>query len=196
MESCHTRESNQSCTSASLKRVSDTMSVCLFSNYEYCDGEWIMGSCSLSLRGCQLIDHIFSVMSAIFAFHYKFHAREAVPKLAPTAKIVKRKRNPVSCLPCRTKKWVSGLSAARPVDTISWLTVRLRCDRAQPCNNCSKRDLSSGCSYAMPATAMGGSAHERLYQLQSLIVDLGQSESSGSSNNYVRCLSGNCHNVY
>ncbi|KAK5267537.1 hypothetical protein LTR40_014363, partial [Exophiala xenobiotica] len=50
----------------------------------------------------------------------------------------KRNRIPLSCAPCRHRK--------------------LKCNRQQPCDNCTKRGDSSSCAYAAPAARKKGSS--------------------------------------
>ncbi|KIW48321.1 uncharacterized protein PV06_00923 [Exophiala oligosperma] len=50
----------------------------------------------------------------------------------------KRNRIPLSCAPCRHRK--------------------LKCNRQQPCDNCTKRGDNSSCTYAAPATRKKGSS--------------------------------------
>ncbi|KAI9172634.1 Fusarisetin A cluster transcription factor fsa6 [Paramyrothecium foliicola] len=73
-------------------------------------------------------------------------------------KVEKRNRPPVSCEPCRTRK--------------------LKCNRAQPCDSCIKRDKASACHYAANATrnkstsAKPRDLKDRLNSLENLVSSL------------------------
>ena len=81
--------------------------------------------------------------------------------------VQKRKRQPVSCTPCRTR--------------------RSRCDRGRPCTTCTQRGLSPiTCTYAVSDEGRSqssktttsshndveGQAHQRLQHLESLVLEL------------------------
>ncbi|KAI4727582.1 hypothetical protein E4T49_04601 [Aureobasidium sp. EXF-10728] len=72
----------------------------------------------------------------------------------------KRARSQLSCIACRKGK--------------------LRCNRATPCDQCTKRSKESACSYLPPATKPRGpqDVKGRIKHLEQLVVDLMNSKSS------------------
>ncbi|KAH6610886.1 n-terminal binuclear zn cluster-containing [Trichoderma cornu-damae] len=100
----------------------------------------------------------------------------------------KRNRVPLSCYPCRTRKYVfiSGLSR----DESPWLQrannerhLFSKCDRNHPCSNCTKREGNdtTSCSYAAPATrkksqnlvdASPDDMQNRIDRLEGLVLSL------------------------
>ena len=71
--------------------------------------------------------------------------------------------------------------------TFFWLTEyplrRVRCDRQSPCGTCSRRGLARSCVYSadtqehiLPRSA--GTVHERIHQLESLVISLMRQDTS------------------
>ncbi|KAM0497718.1 hypothetical protein ACHAP8_006566 [Fusarium lateritium] len=84
----------------------------------------------------------------------------------------KRNRVPLSCYPCRTRKYVH-------LDP----TIPTKCDRSHPCSNCTKREgmNTSSCSYATPVSrkknqSQGDSSPDdmqnRIDRLEGLVLSL------------------------
>ena len=102
-------------------------------------------------------------MTDISQFVHKFRANGDTGTNANN-KVGKRNRQPLSCLPCRTKK--------------------LKCDRAHPCEMCIKRNDEGSCTYSRPPTsgkadvAGRAKAHDRLRQLEQLVMQMAESNAS------------------
>lgn len=85
----------------------------------------------------------------------------------PHRKVIKRNRQVVSCVPCRTRK--------------------LKCDRQQPCNSCVKRSDAVSCKFFGASGAASVGSHSpsmprkqmrvRLQQLEDLVNGMMQPES-------------------
>lgn len=75
----------------------------------------------------------------------------------------KRARSQLSCTACRHGK--------------------LRCNRAAPCDQCTKRSKESACSYLPPAARVKGpqDVKGRIQHLERLVVDLMNSRASNSN---------------
>ncbi|TGO19249.1 hypothetical protein BTUL_0005g00980 [Botrytis tulipae] len=86
----------------------------------------------------------------------------------------------LSCTFCRTRKYANKIRS-----TLYWPytdPTRLKCDRNSPCNNCSKRDLSSSCTYIHNSRAKTShtqrtrekpkDVQDRIQQLEELVVIL------------------------
>lgn len=75
----------------------------------------------------------------------------------------KRARSQLSCTACRQGK--------------------LRCNRATPCDQCTKRSKESACSYLPPKTKSKGpqDVKSRIHHLEQLVVDLMNSRSSNDN---------------
>lgn len=96
-------------------------------------------------------------MADISAYTHKFRATGDAYQQHGTGKVTKRNRQPLSCVPCRTRK--------------------LKCDRGHPCETCIKRSDENSCSYGKtpPTQTEGGSrlkAQERLKQLEQLVMQM------------------------
>ncbi|THV51830.1 hypothetical protein BGAL_0097g00080 [Botrytis galanthina] len=76
----------------------------------------------------------------------------------------KRNRVQLSCTPCRHAK--------------------LRCDRAQPCSQCQKKDRVGSCSYPtpLPRKKAAMTMHKRLKHLESLVKDVMNSQQLAEPN--------------
>ncbi|ETN39712.1 uncharacterized protein HMPREF1541_05938 [Cyphellophora europaea CBS 101466] len=104
-------------------------------------------------------------------FVHKFRANGDVFQNGPSSKVIKRNRQPLSCLPCRQRK--------------------LKCSRQQPCDTCIKREDEASCSYAKPVQKGGSKpdaskskAQDRLRQLEELVmqmVDSNQTQQPGAA---------------
>ena len=100
----------------------------------------------------------------------------------------RRNRIPLSCAPCRTRKYVTTPTsdaeryARNALAVMMFLTLaRLKCNRQQPCDNCTKRGDVTSCSYATPGarkkqsnTSSSGSSpvdmQQRVERLESLLL--------------------------
>ncbi|KAK6379404.1 hypothetical protein LTS17_006322 [Exophiala oligosperma] len=88
-----------------------------------------------------------------------------------TSKITKRPRESLACNQCRKSK--------------------LRCDRAQPCGSCVKRDVATACSYHRPtpsnhsqnegARSSSSVAEDRLMHLEAMVRELMEHQQQQSS---------------
>jgi len=91
-------------------------------------------------------------------------------------KVEKRNRPPVSCEPCRTRKyatfsclWISRRRRAHKH------ICRLKCNRGLPCDTCARRARSSLCTYAAsanrnkPEPSKGRALKDRLGTLENLV---------------------------
>lgn len=121
-------------------------------------------------------------MADISAFQHKFRATGDTVHHEPSSKINKRNRLPVSCLPCRTRKYL--LAVPGYLDTTDATVYRLKCDKGHPCDSCTKRGDESSCSYRNDPTAARSKtlangntsrAQERLHHLEGLVMQLLQS---------------------
>jgi hypothetical protein len=98
-------------------------------------------------------------MADMAQFVHKFRANgDAFPNNSPS-KVIKRNRQPLSCLPCRQRK--------------------LKCSRQQPCETCVKRNDESSCTYAKPVQkgenktdVSRAKAQDRLRQLEDLVMQM------------------------
>jgi hypothetical protein len=98
---------------------------------------------------------------------------------AGPVKVEKRNRPPISCEPCRTRKY-----ATFPLPQISRRRhahrqiCRLKCDRSSPCSACVRRDISSLCKYAVnasrskPGRSKPRDVKDRLNTLENLVSSL------------------------
>jgi hypothetical protein len=101
----------------------------------------------------------------ISQFQHKFRANgDAFPHTSQ-AKVIKRNRQALSCLPCRQRK--------------------LKCSRQQPCETCVKRNDESSCIYAKATTksdhkseSSRAKAQDRLRQLEDLVMQMVDSDST------------------
>jgi hypothetical protein len=108
-------------------------------------------------------------------------------------KIEKRNRPPVSCNPCRTRKYVAlprcilGThdegSGDEPELTLDF---RLKCNRALPCDTCVKRGKEDICQYApnadrTKAEAKKGAVADQLKRLEDMIFSLTEQKTSPSA---------------
>lgn len=92
-------------------------------------------------------------------------------------RVEKRNRPPVSCEPCRTRKYVYIFTSENSAAWDYMLTqgYRLKCNRGLPCDACARRGLSSHCSYAAnasrnkPAPSKPRELKDRLNTLESLV---------------------------
>ena len=121
-------------------------------------------------------------MADISAFQHKFRANGDGVHHESSNKVNKRNRIPVSCLPCRTRKQV--FSDLDPFER-SYQSCRLKCDKSQPCDSCTKRGDGPSCSYRSdpntariknPSTGNTNRAQERLHHLEGLVMQLMQAE--------------------
>lgn len=92
-------------------------------------------------------------------FVHKFRANGDAFQNSSSNKVIKRNRQPLSCLPCRQRK--------------------LKCSRQQPCETCIKRNDESSCTYAKPVAksdskpdASRAKAQDRLRQLEDLVMQM------------------------
>jgi hypothetical protein len=91
-------------------------------------------------------------------------------------RIEKRNRPPVSCEPCRTRKYArTPLSMSQVRCKLTSHIFRLKCNRALPCDACIRRDKSSLCTYAAnasrskPESSKQRDLKDRLNTLESLV---------------------------
>lgn len=109
----------------------------------------------------------------------------ASPDNAQFRIVRKRNRVPLSCAPCRHRKYVSAASLPSLENVGARLTVvnRLKCNRGHPCDNCTKRGDIPSCSYAAPSsrkkanTSAGVNGtpdgmQNRIDRLESLVLSL------------------------
>ncbi|KAH8700249.1 fungal-specific transcription factor domain-containing protein [Talaromyces proteolyticus] len=106
-------------------------------------------------------------MSHFSSFTSRFRARKNITQESPATKVAKRPRESHVCNQCRRSK--------------------LRCDRAQPCSSCIKRNDADTCSYRQtPDSKVAGSQatiEGRLAHLETLITDLMRSRELGIPEN-------------
>ncbi|KPI40180.1 putative transcriptional regulatory protein [Cyphellophora attinorum] len=98
----------------------------------------------------------------ISPFVHKFRATGDAFSSNASGKVIKRNRQPLSCLPCRQRK--------------------LKCSRQQPCETCAKRGDEALCVYGSKSTGQshdGGKsdapkakAQDRLRQLEQLVMSM------------------------
>jgi hypothetical protein len=65
----------------------------------------------------------------------------------PTKASRQRFKPQLSCTLCRARKYVYYIQTCDYHSSPCLISHRLKCDRAVPCENCTKRDLASSCTY-------------------------------------------------
>lgn len=103
----------------------------------------------LSLVNPSQVQNRTRAMAEKSSFHSKFRLAGYASRASPSTKVTKRHRVPLSCTPCRVRKsgYLSWLLPAPLLTTPN----RLRCNRAQPCEQCSTRGDATSCSYVTAA---------------------------------------------
>lgn len=91
---------------------------------------------------------------------------------------LRRDKPQLSCTLWKRRKYALDDGVRRRVD-LTDAPCRVRCDRQTPCSTCCRRGLARSCVYnsdvaedLLPKSA--GSVHERIHQLESLVVNLMQ----------------------
>lgn len=104
-------------------------------------------------------------MADFASYTGKFRAHKPGLHDSSAGRVVKRNRESLVCNQCRISK--------------------LRCDRAQPCGSCIKRDEAAACSYQKPIIGNESTrrvpAEDRLMHLEAMVKELMQSRASPKS---------------
>lgn len=105
----------------------------------------------------------------------------ALNSMAPKKvyKSSRRNRIPLSCEPCRSRKYLAPMGRFE-VNALLTKLFRLRCNRERPCSNCTVRDERASCKYESPkngsgthhATKQGDSMQQRINHLEDLVKNL------------------------
>jgi hypothetical protein len=99
---------------------------------------------------------------------------------AGLSRVEKRIRPPVSCEPCRTRKYAIAVSylLSQTKHAHRLHNYRLKCNRALPCDTCTRRGKSSLCSFAPNANrnkhepSKARELKDRLSTLENLVSSL------------------------
>lgn len=92
----------------------------------------------------------------------------------------RRNRIPLSCEPCRSRKYLTP--SARLKTALLTKLFRLRCNRERPCSNCTVREERASCKYESPkngpatsqhhGTKQGNTMQQRINHLEDLVKNL------------------------